>query len=66
VRVFFLTRAESQQRLQEIATEVRSTTEVKRIFIYNAPRAMALRGTAAQIALADRLITERDRWSSFR
>jgi len=61
VRVFFLTHAESPQRLQQIASEVRSTTEVKRIFIYNAPRAIAARGTAAQIAWADRLITERDR-----
>ena len=61
VRVFFLTHAESPQRLQQIATEVRSTTEVKRIFTYNAPRALRLRGTAARIALADRLISDRDR-----
>jgi hypothetical protein len=61
VRVFFLTHAESPQRLQQIATEVRSVTEVKRIFTYNAPRALTLRGTAAQMALADRLISERDR-----
>ena len=61
VGVFFLTHAESPQRLQQIATEVRSTTEVKQIFTYTAPRAMTLRGTAAQIAMADQLIAERDR-----
>jgi hypothetical protein len=61
VSVFFLTHAESPQRLQQIATEVRSTTEVKRIFTYIAPRAMTVRGTAAQIAMADRMIAERDR-----
>jgi len=61
VRVFFLTHAESPQRLQQIATEVRSTTEVKQIFTYNAPRAVTVRGTAAQIAMADKMIAERDR-----
>ena len=61
VRVFFLAHAESPQRLQQIATEVRSTTEVKRIFTYTAPRAMTVRGTAAQIAMADKMIAERDR-----
>ena len=61
VRVFFLIHAESPQRLQQIAAEVRSTTEVRRIFTYTAPRAMTLRGTAAQIAMADQLIAERDR-----
>jgi hypothetical protein len=61
VRVFYLTQSESPQRLQQIATEVRKTTAVKRIFTYNAPRAMTLRGTSAQIALADRLIAERER-----
>jgi hypothetical protein len=61
VRVFYLTQSESPQRLQQIATEVRKTTAVKRIFTYNAPRAMTLRGTSAQIALADRLIADRER-----
>ncbi|HTM48980.1 MAG TPA: hypothetical protein VL285_09880 [Bryobacteraceae bacterium] len=61
VRVFFLPFAESPQRLQQIAAEVRSTTQVRRIFTYNAPRAMTLRGTAAQIAMAERLVSERDR-----
>jgi hypothetical protein len=60
-RVFYLTHAQTAQRLQEIATQVRSMTEVRRLFTYNAPRALALRGTADQIALADRLIRERDR-----
>ena len=61
VRVFFLSHADTPQRLQQIATEVRTTTAVKRLFTYNGPHAMTLRGTAAQIAWADRLITERDR-----
>ena len=61
VRVFFLTHAEGPQRLQQIAAEVRSTTQIKRIFTYNAPHAITLRGAATQIALAERLISEQDR-----
>jgi hypothetical protein len=60
-RVFYLTHSQTPQRLQEIATQVRSMTELRRLFTCNAPRALALRGTAGQIALADRLIEERDR-----
>ena len=60
-RVFYLPHVETVQRFQEIATSVRSTTGVRRLFTYNAPRAVALRGTADQIALADRLFNERDR-----
>ena len=61
VRVFYVTHADTPQRLQEIATEVRSTAKVRWLFTYNAPRALALRGTASQMALADRLIKERDK-----
>jgi hypothetical protein len=61
VRVFYLTHAGTAQRLQEIATQVHAMAEIRRLFIYNAPRAMALRGTASQIVLADRLIAERDK-----
>jgi hypothetical protein len=61
VRVFYLTHAGTPQRLQEIATQVRSMAEIRRLFVYNVPSALALRGTAGQIALADRLIAERDK-----
>jgi hypothetical protein len=60
VRVFFLTHAQSPQRLQQIATEVRATAEIKQIFTYNALSSLIARGSAAQIALAERLIGERD------
>ena len=60
-RIFYLPQVETVQRFQEIATSVRATTGVRRLFTYNAPRAVALRGTADQIALADRLFKERDR-----
>ena len=61
VRVFYLTHAGTVQRLQEIAVQVRTMTQIRRIFTYTAPRVLALRGTDSQIALADRLIKERDK-----
>ncbi|MBI3681762.1 MAG: hypothetical protein HY235_15380 [Acidobacteria bacterium] len=61
VRVFYLTHIATVQDLQRVATQVRAMTEVRRLFTYNAPRAVVLRGTASQIALADRLIKEQDR-----
>lgn len=61
VRVFYLAAADTPQRVQEIATQLHRTARIPRVFIYNAPRAIALRGTAAQIALAERMIQEQDR-----
>ena len=60
VRVCFLARARTPQRLQETATDVRSIADIRRIFIYNAPSAMTLRGGAAQIALAEWLVNQFD------
>lgn len=61
VRVFYLTNVSTPQRLQEIATQIRVMTEVRRLFVYRTPKAIAVRGTPAQIALAARMIEERDR-----
>lgn len=58
VRVFYLTHAEKTQDLQEIATLIRSIAEIRRLFTYNAPRALALRGTSDQMKLAEWLCNE--------
>ncbi len=58
VRLFYLAPAAAPKRFQEIAAAVRSGTGIRRLFAYNALRALALRGTAEQISLADRLIRE--------
>lgn len=60
VRVFYLAHAGTVQEVQETARQVRITTGVKRIFTYNAVKALALRGTVDQVTLAERLIKERD------
>jgi hypothetical protein len=61
VRVFYLPHSGTVQHFQEIVTYIRSTTQIRRAFTYNAPRALTLRGTAAQIAQANQLIQERDK-----
>ena len=49
-RVFFLNHVESPQRLQEIATEVRTAAQIQRTYPNNQARALVLRGTGDQIA----------------
>ena len=52
VRIFYLTHASTPQEMQEIATTIRSVANVPRLFIYNALKAVAVRGTGQQILLA--------------
>ena len=59
VKVFYLPKSDSLQSFQQAATFIRTTTQIRRAFTYNAPRALALRGTPSQIADAERLIQER-------
>lgn len=56
VRIFYLTNAPTVQTFQQVATLVRTTAEIRRVFTYNAPRAMVARGSADQIALAAWLV----------
>src|SRR2546425_1188236 len=60
-RVFYFTHTETVQDLQEIATLIRTMADIRQIMTYAAPRALALRGTAGQIALAEWLIKELDK-----
>jgi general secretion pathway protein D len=61
VRVFYVQNSTSVQEFQEIATAVRSLTEIRRVFTYNAQRAILMRGTPDQIALAEKLIHDLDK-----
>lgn len=58
VRVFYVTEAETVQELRQIAIQVRTATRIMRLFIYNQPRALVLRGTRDQIMQAARLIDD--------
>jgi hypothetical protein len=58
VRVFYLPYASTVQQFQEVATVIRTIGEVRRIFTYNAPRALIVRGTADQVALTAWMVSE--------
>jgi hypothetical protein len=60
VRVFYLPNTATVQAFQEIATTIRTIAEIRRVFTYNTPRALAVRGTADQIAAAAFMIGELD------
>jgi hypothetical protein len=60
VRVFFLAHTQSEQSLQQILNTVRAATRVTRIMPVNLTRAIALRGTEAQLALAEQTIKDLD------
>ena len=61
VRVLRLPHTATVRDFQKTATAIREATQIKRVFTYNAQRALALRGTAGQIALADKLAQDLDR-----
>ena len=58
VRVFYLTHAATSQRLGETMLQIQSKTHNVWMCIYNAANAIAVRGTADQIAQADKLIQD--------
>src|SRR5947207_826898 len=60
VRVLRFTRTDTVPGFQEIATAIRTIADVRQLSVDTAPRALALRGTAEQIALAQWLFIELD------
>lgn len=61
VKVFYLTNVTTPQELQEIHTAVRTLTDIRRMFPYNSLNAILIRGTADQVALAEKLIQDMDK-----
>ncbi|HEY1497512.1 MAG TPA: hypothetical protein VGF49_23300 [Candidatus Solibacter sp.] len=58
VHVYFLANVISPQNLQEVTNATRSITDIQRAFPYAPLQALALRGTADQVAAADWLLRE--------
>jgi hypothetical protein len=52
IQVLYVGNAATVQSFQEIATSIRTITDIRRVYTYNTPRAIALRGTSDEIALA--------------
>src|SRR5258708_838401 len=60
-RVFYFTHAPTVQSFQEVATAIRTITDIRQVTTDNAQKSLALRGTAPQIALAEWLFKELDK-----
>jgi hypothetical protein len=58
VRLFYLDRGQTVQELREFLTMLRSIADLPQAFTSNAIKAVALRGTSDQMALADWLVNE--------
>jgi hypothetical protein len=60
VHLYYLKTPATTQEFQEVVTAVRTVADIRRVFTYNAPKAVVARGTADQLALADWLMGELD------
>ena len=61
MRVFYVKNLPTVAAFQQVATQIRTATKIRRVFTYNATMAMAVRGTAAQIATAEQMLQDRAR-----
>ena len=64
VRVYFVKHVESEETLQELATFVRSVGNIRRLFTIGPTIAVATRGTAEEVGLADWLLQKLDQPAS--
>jgi general secretion pathway protein D len=61
MKVFYLKNVTTTQELQEMVTNIRSMTDIKRIFAYNSQSAIIVRGEADQVALAEKIVNDLDK-----
>jgi hypothetical protein len=61
MRVFYLANTQTVQDFQEIANATRTTIEIRRMFTVNTPRAVLIRSTSDQMAMAQWLLGELDK-----
>ncbi len=61
VKVFYLKNPTSPQEFQEIVTAVRSVTDVRRMFQFNAENAIVVRDTVDKVALVEKLLHDLDK-----
>lgn len=61
VRIFYLTYAGTVQEQQEVATLIRTVGEVRQVWVYQPQKALIMRGTAEQLAMAEWISTALDR-----
>jgi general secretion pathway protein D len=61
VKVFYLKNVQTAQELQEIATDVRTICDIRRLYTYTAQNALIVRGEADRVALAEKLVQDMDK-----
>ncbi len=61
VRIYYITNAQTIQQFQEIATAIRTVAEIRRVFTYNAQKAIIARGSPDQMGFFDWLLPQMDR-----
>jgi len=61
VKVFYLKNVNTAQELQEIAVDVRSICDIRRLFTYTAQMAIIVRAEADRVALAEKVIADLDK-----
>jgi general secretion pathway protein D len=61
VKTFYVTNATSAQEFQEIATAVRTVADIRRVFTYNAQKAMIVRGSVDAVQLAEKMVHDLDK-----
>ena len=60
-KVFYLSNVSTPQELQEIVNAVRSVADIQRFFPYNAQNAIIAKGSADQVALAEKILHDLDK-----
>lgn len=61
VKTFYIRNITTPQELQEIATAIRTLTDIRRVLTYNAHNVLILRGTVDQVALAEKVVADLDK-----
>lgn len=60
-RIFYLQNVTSPQELQEVMSGMRTVVDVRKVFPINSQSAIAVRGSADQIALAEKVLLDLDK-----
>ncbi len=60
-KVFYLSNVNTPQELQEIVNAVRSVADIQRFFPYNSQNAIIAKGSADQVALAEKILHDLDK-----
>ena len=59
MRLFYIKDVATSPAFQQLATQLRTTTQMRRVFTYNESKAIAVRGNEAQLALAEQMLQDR-------